>query len=128
MKGTLAAAVVALATLAAPSSLAHHSFAQFDQTREIELKGTVTDWQFVSPHTWLYLLVPGTGKAPDKWSIEGLDPVLLRKVGFAKDTFAPGDKVTVYAFPLRNGAKGAALNAALLPDGRLVGKRMEAPK
>ena len=53
-----------LAALAAPlPALAHHSYAMFDHTKEVTLKNaTVVSWEWTSPHTWLYLLVPETGK------------------------------------------------------------------
>ena len=90
-------------------ALAHHSYAMFDHTKEVTLKdATVVGWEWTSPHTWLYLLVPNAGKEPTKYSVEGGNPGLLRRTGFSKGSMSPGDKVTVYISPLKNGDKGGA--------------------
>ena len=103
---------------------AHHSFAMFDHTREVELKNaTVVEWQWTSPHTWLYLLVPNGTATPDKYSVEGGNPGQLRRLGYGKGTFAAGDKVTVYISPLLSGDKGGALVRAILKDGSMAGEQ-----
>ncbi len=114
-----------LAALAAPlPALAHHSYAMFDHTKEVTLKNaTVVSWEWTSPHTWLYLLVPETGKEPTKFSIEGGNPGLLRRQGFSKGSMSPGDKVTVYMSPLKSGQNGGAINAVQLTNGTLLGER-----
>lgn len=101
---------------------AHHSFAMFDKTKEVELKGaTVKDWQWTSPHTWLYVVAAdGT-----KYSIEGGNPGLMRRLGFSKGSLSAGDKVTVYMSPLRNGDKGGSVNAVTMKDGKTLGERMK---
>ena len=122
MKKT-ALALVATAALAAPA-LAHHSYAMFDNSRELEIKGTVQEWQWTSPHTWLYLVVPNPkGGEPIKYSVEGGNPGLLRRQGFTKGSMQPGDKVTVYVSPLKSGQNGGALDAVMLPNGKLLGER-----
>ena len=119
--------LAALAVLAAPLPvLAHHSFAMFDKSKEVVLKNAVVkDWQWTSPHTWLYVVVPnGTGN-PDKYSVEGGNPGVMRRDGFAKGSMSPGDKVTIYMAPLRSGEKGGSLNAVVLPNGKMLGERMK---
>ena len=119
--------LAALTVLAAPlPALAHHSFAMFDKTKEITLKDAVVkDWQWTSPHTWLYVVVPnGTGN-PDKYSIEGGNPGLMRREGFEKGSMSPGDKITIYMAPLRSGLKGGSLNAVTLANGKMLGERMK---
>ena len=125
-RNTKIAIAAMAAALAAPlSAFAHHSFAMFDSTKEVEVKGTVVEWQWTSPHTWLYVLAPNGTKQPDKYSIEGGNPGLLRRQGFAKGSFKPGDKVTIYMQPLRNGEKGGAINAVVLADGTVLGERLK---
>ena len=119
-------AFVAVAAVLAPlPALAHHSYAMFDQAKEVELKGvTVVEWQWTNPHTWLFILVPNGTAEPDKFSIEGGNPGVLRRQGFGIGTFKPGDKVTVYMAPLLSGEKGGSMNAVLLPDGKTLGERL----
>ncbi|MES2258040.1 MAG: DUF6152 family protein [Pseudomonadota bacterium] len=125
MKAKPLFAALATAALLPLSALAHHSFAMFDSSKEVELKGTVQEWQWTSPHVWLYLLVQNGGKEPDKYTIEGGNPGQLRRDGFAKGSMAPGDKVTVYMSPLRSGEKGGAITAIILPDGKMLGARLK---
>ena len=111
------------AAMAAPfPALAHHSFAMFDRSKEVELKdAVVVQWEWTSPHAWLYLLVPNGTNTPDKYSLEGDNPGVLRRAGFGKGSFSPGDKITVYMSPLRDGQKGGAMNAVVLSDGKMLG-------
>jgi Family of unknown function (DUF6152) len=120
-------AVTMVAVLAAPlAAVAHHSFAMFDKNQEIELKDAVVkEWQWTSPHVWLYLLVPNGTKTPDKYTIEGGNPGLLRRQGFTKGSIKAGDKITVYVSPLKNGDKGGAFNAIQLANGQLLGERLK---
>jgi hypothetical protein len=115
------------AMLVAPlAAFAHHSFAMFDKNQEIELKDAVVkEWQWTSPHVWLYLLVPNGTKTPDKYTIEGGNPGLLRRQGFSKGSIKAGDKITVYVSPLKNGDKGGAFNAIQLANGQLLGERLK---
>ena len=128
MKRSIAIAVAATVLLAPAAALAHHSYSMFDTTKEVEFKdATVKEWQWTNPHTWLYLYVPNGTASPDKVSIEGNNPGVLRRSGYGIATFKPGDKVTVYARPLLNGEKGGALLAVTLPDGRMLGQRLQKP-
>lgn len=123
MSKTLGLAALALAIALPAAVSAHHSYAMFDHDREVTLKGTVKEWQWTSPHTWLYIVVP-TGKGePLKYSIEGGNPGLLRRQGFTKGSMAPGDKVTVFMSPLKSGQNGGAINAVMLANGKLLGER-----
>lgn len=117
---------IVLAALSFPlAAFAHHSFAMFDKDKEIELKeATVVEWQWTSPHTWLFVTVPNGAKTPEKYSIEGGNPGLLRRQGFSKGSMKPGDKVTVYVSPLKSGEKGGVINAVKLADGKILGQRM----
>ena len=125
MKAKFAAAALA-ALLIPQAGFAHHSFAMFDNSKEVILKdATVVEWQWTSPHTWLYVLVPNGTRTPDKFSLEGGNPGALRRVGFGKGSMSPGDKVTVYESPLRSGDKGGSVNAVLLPNGTMLGKRLK---
>lgn len=126
MNKMLAVAVIAAGFAVSAPTLAHHSFAMFDQSKEVELKdATVVEWQWASPHAWLYVMVPNGQDEPDKYSVEAANPGQLRRDGFTKGSMSPGDKITVYMAPLKNGEKGGALHAVLLPDGKMLGARGE---
>ena len=127
MNRNLALAIAAALIIPAPA-MAHHSFAMFDRTKEVVLKdATVVQWQWTNPHTWLFLMVPNGTPTPDKYSIEGGNPGVLRRDGYGVGTFKPGDKVTVYIFPLLSGAKGGALEAVVMPNGSTLGQHGQKP-
>ena len=105
----------AVVALAAPAS-AHHSFAMFDAKKTEVMDGTVTEFQFTNPHSWLEVDVPSaTGK--QHWSLEMNNLVGLRRVGWRAKTLKPGDKVKVTMHPLRDGSTGGQLLSVTLPDG-----------
>jgi hypothetical protein len=75
MKRQFVALAVGAGFLAATgAALAHHSFAMFDQEHPMELKGTVTEFKFTSPHTFVLLEVKGADGASTVWNLEGASP------------------------------------------------------
>ena len=118
-------ALAGAAMAVAAPVLAHHSYAMFDKSREIEMaNAVVVEWQWTSPHVWLYVMVPINGKTV-RYSIEGGNPGLMRRQGFGKGSMSPGDKITVYVSPLKSGQPGGAINAVKLANGTLLGERMK---
>jgi hypothetical protein len=118
---TLLAALLLAVGIAVPAS-AHHSFAMFDRTVQLEVEGVVKDFQFTNPHSWIQLMVtPAGGGAAAEWSIEALSPNVLGRAGWKKNTLKPGDRVKVLVNPLRNGSPGGNLVLVTLPDGTTLG-------
>jgi hypothetical protein len=101
------------------AAAAHHSFAMFDNTKEQTLVGTVKEFQWTNPHTWLQVMVDDGGKQVE-WSIEGSSPNGLARRGWTRTSFKPGDKVTVIIHPLKDGSNGGSYVKATLPDGRTL--------
>ena len=120
IKLVIAGCALPLAALAT-SAEAHHSFAMFDQTKSVTLKGMVAEFQWTNPHSWIELNVPGAGGRTDQWSIELNSPNNLTRQGWRRSTLKTGDQVTVTINPLRDGKKGGLFNTILLPDGRTLG-------
>lgn len=124
-------AAVAILVMTMPA-IAHHSFAMFDQTREITLTGTVAEFYWINPHTHLILNVeagPGVDpKMVGEWDVEGASPGIMSVQGWSSTMVKPGDKITVVANPLRNGQKGATLFYVTMPDGKRVYNDVARPK
>jgi hypothetical protein len=110
-----------LSTLLSTMALAHHSFATFAADKTVTLQGTVKEWQWTNPHTWLFLDVKN-GANVDVWEIEGGPVVGLKRDGFSKDSFKVGDKVTVIIHPKRDGSHGGAFVQAITADGKTLGR------
>src|ERR1700751_594473 len=107
----------------AGSVFAHHSFAMFDQEHPIDLVGSVKEFKFTSPHTFILLEVKGEGgAAPVVWNLEGASPSALVRDGWSSKTLPPGTELKMTVDPLRSGAPGGAWNVqkTKLKDGTPV--------
>jgi hypothetical protein len=107
--------------LTAVPVLAHHAFAaEFDHTKPLQLKGTVTKMEWLNPHTWLHLDV----KQPDgmviNWAVEGGAPNALIRRGMTKDSIKPGEEITVEGFAAKDGSNMATGAKVYLADGRAL--------
>ena len=111
----------ALLAVCALPALAHHSFSMFDAQREIVLKGTIKEFQWSNPHTWIQLNVADASGKVLEWSIEGGSPNLVGRQGWKRNTFKEGDEVQITVHPLRDGQPGGSFVRAVLPDGRTLG-------
>jgi hypothetical protein len=120
MKMKIVVLAAAGAALAASPALAHHSAAMFDAAKQVTLVGTVKEFQFTNPHSWIQLNVPdATGKMVE-WSLETGGVSSLYKRGVRASSLKPGDKVTVVAHPLKNGNPGANVRAVTTAEGKQV--------
>jgi hypothetical protein len=110
MKTAIVSAAAAALTLLATGTSAHHSFAMFDQAKEVTLEGTVKELQWTNPHIWVQVLAkdPASGKDVE-WSIEGGSPNNLARKGWSRNVMKAGDKITVVMHPLKNGEHGGSL-------------------
>ena len=113
MKAKLTA-IIGIGALAATSGavLAHHSFAMFDQENPIELVGTVKEFKFTSPHTFVLLEVKGKDGGSTVWNLEGGSPSALVRDGMSSKTLKPGDELVMKVDPLRSGAPGGSWGVA----------------
>jgi hypothetical protein len=108
--------------VAAQPLAAHHSTAMFDETKLVELSGTVKALQWTNPHVWLQVMVEDKGAATE-WSLEGGSPNSLSRQGWRSTTFKAGDVVTVRLRPMKDGtAAGQFIGAKFASDGHTVGR------
>ncbi len=120
MKAKLA--VFAMGLLSAASMFAHHSFsAEFDSTKMVTLKGTVTKVDWLNPHIWIYLDVKDdkTG-AVASWQCEGGAPNSLTRNGWTKNDLKKGDAITIDGTLAKDASKTCNASRVALPDGRRV--------
>ena len=113
-------AIGVAAAFAAPA-FAHHSFAMFDAEKTVTLEGTVKEFEWVNPHSWLRVMVNDekTGK-PLLWALELSSPGRLVTMGMRADSVKPGDAVSVTFHPMRDGSRGGQFIEAVLPSGQKV--------
>jgi len=119
-RNALGLSAIALAMTAIPA-LAHHSFAMFDATKTMTLEGTVTEFQWTNPHSWIRLTVINAEGEAQPWAVEMGGPSRLARQGWGPKTLTPGMDVRVWIHPLRDGANGGQFMAIKLPDGTQIG-------
>jgi hypothetical protein len=119
-------AVLGVLALSAPV-FAHHGTASFDTTKDLTLKGTVTDWIWANPHCFLKFDAKDDTGTVRNWAVEVSNPTDMTKRGWARSSFKVGDMVTVNLQPVKNGAPIGRLKTVLLPDGSTLGANGPAP-
>lgn len=99
----------------------HHSAAMFDDQNELMMVGTVARFDYVNPHSWLYVEVQGEDGKTTEWGFELDAPPRLRRLGVSPRFWEPGDRVMVKTHPLKDGRPAGALVGAVTDDGRRFG-------
>jgi hypothetical protein len=122
MNRAISISMAAVGVMLAPASptLAHHSRAMFDMTQNVTYRGVVKEYRWQNPHSHIVIIV-----GPDAterstlgtWDIEASSISLMVSQGWNRNTFEPGDRITVVAHPSRNGSKDVLLFYAIKPDG-----------
>ena len=101
---------------------AHHSPAMFDFSKQLTLTGTVREFQWTNPHSYIQLVVKNEQGEDEEWSLEMAAPTYLYNLGWRPSTVKAGDIVTVTIAPLRKGGKGGLVLKAATADGKPIGK------
>jgi hypothetical protein len=114
--------VLACAVLSTRPVAAHHSASMFDDTKVVELKGTIKEMQWKNPHVWIQVLVEENG-ATREWSLEAGSPNSLSRSGWRSTSFKAGDAVTVRINPMKDGsAAGMFIGAKFAGVGLTLGR------
>lgn len=101
-------------------AVAHHSFAMFDQSREQHIDGTLAQFEWVNPHSWLWIKVPDGKGGQTLYALETAGTGMLNRMGVQRTTFRPGDKVSMDLHPFKDGRPGGEWVRAHLADGRVL--------
>ena len=119
MRRMLVAVASGVALLSA-SLPAHHATAVFDLGKRLTLTGTVTEWFWANPHCLLRFDVKDANGQVVHWVAETQAPPNMIPFGWAKQSFASGDQVTVTLEPVKNGQPLGRILQVLLPDGKTL--------
>lgn len=111
--------------LSAAVTHAHHSTAMFDTSQVREFTGTVREFQFTNPHSWIQVTTVDENGEQVEWSLEWGSPNQLGRQGIRPSTFPPGARVTIRANPMADGAYGGLFIGARFEDGSTVGRWQE---
>jgi hypothetical protein len=116
------AAAAAFLGFAIPAA-AHHSNSAYQVDQIITLEGTVKEWRWMNPHTWLYMTVEGEGGKTEEWAVEGRPPGILGRAGWSSTILQPGERVTVHASPAKNGDPEGIIARVTKADGTVLGNQ-----
>ena len=119
MTRNVVALLVAGTVAAGIPALAHHSFAMFDQRKVMTLEGTVHEFQWTNPHSFIELDVASGGRT-QRWSIELNSPNNLTRQGWRRTSLRSGERISVRIAPLRNGHPGGLFLDLRKADGRTL--------
>jgi len=119
--------VLASLALALPVA-AHHSFAMFDFSKTMTMKGAVTEFRWTNPHVALLVQLDAqSGAASEVWSMELTSPGNLTRGGWTRHSFKPGDRIELVFNPLRDGRHGGAFDkATILETGQVISSDLRA--
>jgi Family of unknown function (DUF6152) len=100
------------------SALAHHSTATYDLVHGTIIVGEVKRFAWENPHVHIYLDVTGEDAEIEHWTVEMESPSILGRLGWKKDTVAPGNQISVTGGRAKNGTFQIRAVHVVLPDGR----------
>ena len=105
-------------SLAAGTAVAHHAFsAEFDASRPLQLRGTVTRTEWINPHAWIHIEVKGPDGTVERWEIECGAPNALIRRGLNKNSVPIGTELVIDGYGAKNGSNVANARDITLPDG-----------
>jgi len=103
------------------SVFAHHGGAEYDRTKLLNLKATVTEFRFINPHVLIKFEVKDDKGDVENWQGEVSNPLQLARQGWNRKTFKPGDQLTFIGNPTKTGVKSMWITRIILPNGEDAG-------
>jgi uncharacterized protein DUF6152 len=104
---------------------AHHGAAAYDTTKKITLKATVTEWFWANPHCFLKFDAKDEKGNVVHWAVEASNPADMVNLGWSKESFKPGDEVTVTFEPVKNGQPIGRIEQVVLASGQVLKGRVQ---
>ena len=118
-KSVLSVIGAALSVSVAAPLWAHHSFAaEFDPGKPVKLTGTVTEMEWINPHSWIHIDVKGPDGKVVSWMVEGGSPNALLRRGFTKAALPAGTEIVIEGYQAKDGSNRANGRDITFADGR----------
>ena len=119
LQAALAAAAIAL--MAVPAVAHHNANAQYDNSKETSVVGTLLEVRDVAPHAqWRVMTVNPTTKAQTPWQFEAMGNNALRRLGImVKTDFRVGQQYTFFYTPARDGSNTGFITAVTINGKKL---------
>jgi len=97
---------------------AHHGASVYDSTKLTTMKGTVSDFQFMNPHTEILFEVTGADGKIEKWTAEAPSLTTMARAGWNRTIMKAGDKVTFIGNLAKSGSHIMRLRKVVFPNGK----------
>ena len=102
---------------------AHHSAEMFNRDEIVTLTGTVKEFRYINPHSWLIVDIDNDDGTTTTWGFEGEGPQDMMHGGVRKGDLPPGAKITITGNPMRDGRPAAMWQTIIKEDGTLLNLR-----
>ena len=124
MRNKLIAICLGLVAMSIPA-VAHHGAAAYDTAKKITVKTTVTEWVWANPHCFLKFDMKDEKGNVQHWATETSNPSDMVNLGWSKDTFKPGDEITLTFMPVKNGNPIGRIEQVVLANGQTLSARVK---
>jgi hypothetical protein len=114
----LFAFAAAIFLVCAPLS-AHHGAASYEP-KLTTLKGTVTEFRFMNPHSEIFFEATDANGKIQKWIAEAVSVTSMSRDGWTKNILKPGDRINITGNAAKNGSYAMRLSKLVLADGRVL--------
>jgi hypothetical protein len=111
-------AIVVCAFLSSVPLAAHHGGNLYDTTKAKVMKGTITKFEWGTPHNQIFYDVKTDKGEVEHWVASTEPAGVMLERGWTRRSLKPGDEVTVYIFAAKNGATVGNLQKIVLADGK----------
>jgi hypothetical protein len=116
----LAASVAVAAVLQPVPARSHHSNVAYEVNKVITITGVVREFQWVNPHTWVYVMVDDGKGGKVEWAAEGRAPGVLLRAGWTRNSLKAGETVTIDMSPAKDGTRSAIIARVTKADGTIL--------
>ena len=117
----MSAAALAVALSIGSPAHAHHGVApHYDTSKPVTIEGVVSRFEFVNPHSFVYVDTTDGAGTKQTWSCEMASRTVLTRNGLGVDSFKPGEPIKIDGVAARHNPTGCALRAAHFADGSVL--------
>ena len=110
--------------LVARPAFAHHSTAEYDMTTLTSVKGTVTQFEWSNPHAYIHIQAKDEKGTVVEWTAELGNLGMLSRINWKRDTVKPGDEITIFGNPTKDGKTLLHLTKIVFANGQELSARL----
>jgi Family of unknown function (DUF6152) len=99
---------------------AHHGAAAYADKIVVLKDATVTKFLWANPHNIVMFDVKDDKGDITHWAGEAGSPSATGLLGWTRNSFQPGDVVTIYIYPAKSGNPVGRLNKIVFSDGKIL--------